>query len=210
MTCDAVHTPQGNGQIPCGVVLCMTTTTTEFDQEAMIRRIRATWNVSTEDQREQGAKWYNEAQLVAALLAAQTGHTLDTAAAVLAHLSPRTFWAKTVQGATSLMIAGVAPGHLGANVRRALGAMEAEKPLDTLHGPKVAAFAANILGDTDAVTVDVWALRVALGPDAPDSVTPKQYRLVADAYRAAAREAGVTPATIQATTWIVARNGRAN
>lgn len=185
-------------------------TTTKFDQEAMTGRIRATWNASTEAQREQGAKWYGEAQLIAALLAAQTGHTLDAAAAVLAHMSPRTPWAKTVQGATSMMIAREAPGHLGMNVRRALGALDAEAPLTTLHGPKTAAFAANILGDTDAVTVDVWALRVALGPDAPDSVTPKQYRLVADAYRAAAREVGVTPATIQATTWIVARNGRAN
>ncbi len=61
------------------------------------------------------------------------------------------------------------------------------------------------------MTVDVWALRVALGAHVVDEkiITRKGgYALVADAYRTAAAEAGVTPATMQAATWIVARNGR--
>jgi hypothetical protein len=36
------------------------------------------------------------------------------------------------------------------------------------------------------------------------------YQAVAQAYRTAAQRVGVTPSTMQATTWIVARNGKAN
>ncbi len=48
-------------------------------------------------------------------------------------------------------------------------------------------------GGTDAVTIDVWAARVGV------------YDAIADAYRAAAQRAGVTPSVMQATTWTVAR-----
>lgn len=175
----------------------------------MSARILAAWGQATPAIREEGAQWYGEARTVAATLAAQAGTTLDTAAAVIAHLSPRTPWARNVAGAASLLLTGEAPGCIRANVVRARRALDAADPVGTIQGPKTRAFAANILGDTDAVTVDVWALRVATGSDDQKILARKGgYEKIAAAYRSAARVAGVTPATMQATTWIVARHGR--
>jgi hypothetical protein len=134
----------------------------------------------------------------------------------MAHLSPRTRWARTVAGTYSLILTGVpGEGHLIKNTERAIAAMKSDDPLGTLNGPKTKRFAANLLGDREAVTVDVWALRVALGPTTTVDVQHAglnrsgRYAAVETAYRSAARELGVEPATAQAVTWIVARNGRA-
>jgi hypothetical protein len=84
-----------------------------------------------------------------------------------------------------------------------------EAALSVLNGPKVRAFYANIMGDTDAVTVDVWAARVATGLTGKAAEraigTAKRYADVADAYRHAARILGVTPREVQAATWVAAR-----
>lgn len=177
------------------------------------RRISATWAKATRSDVEAGACWYLEAEGIIDRLSGQTGHSREKVAAVLAHLSPRTTWSRTVAGATSLLLVGTAPGCMGANVARARLALASDDPLGTLHGPKTARFARNMLGDHDAVTVDVWALRVALGdPEADGTVlrVPGVYEAIEHCFQAAARRAGVTAATMQATTWIVARNGRAD
>jgi hypothetical protein len=152
---------------------------------------------------------------VAADLARAAYTTPEHAAAVIAQLSPRTPWARNVAGAYGLLLSGTAPHCMANNVARAKVAAAAADPLATLKGPKVSAFAANILGDTDRVTVDVWALRVALGGDSeidPESAISKAgvYDAIAHCYRLAARRVGVDPAVMQAVTWIVARNGRAS
>lgn len=179
--------------------------------DVMVYSILDVWHASTETQREQGSQWYSEANSIASTLAAQAGVHIDHAAAVIAHLSPRVNWARNVAGATSLLLTGLAPGMMSGPVARATDAMLSEDPLGTLKGPKTRSFALNILGDQEAVTVDVWALRVATGSDDPKVLSRKGgYESVADAYRRAAAVVGVSPTTMQATTWIVARNGRAS
>lgn len=176
-----------------------------------VENILTTWDRATAAQREAGATWYGEAREAALQLAGQAGSTLDTAAAVIAHMSPRTTWSRNVAGAVALMLTGDAPGCIGANVARAQAAIDSPDPLSTINGPKTRAFAANILGDTDAVTVDVWALRIACGsPTVDEKILSRKggYATIADAYREAAALVGVSPATMQAATWIVARNGR--
>lgn len=178
---------------------------------AYVDNILAVWDRATPAVREAGATWYGEAREAALTLAAQSGRSLDCAAAVIAHMSPRTTWARNVAGAAAVLLTGEAPGCIGANVARALAAVESDDPLSTINGPKTRAFAANILGDTDAVTVDVWALRIATGTHTADEKILSRkggYATVAAAYREAAALVGVSPATMQAATWIVARNGR--
>jgi hypothetical protein len=81
--------------------------------------------------------------------------------------------------------------------------------LSVLNGPKVRAFYSNIMGDTDAVTVDTWAVRVATGRTGKHAEwtigTKRRYAAVADAYRRAAVILGVDPRTVQAATWVAAR-----
>ncbi len=175
-------------------------------------RIVATWQQATAADREAGSRWYQEGETFIATLAGMTGHSQETVAAVVAHLSPRTTWQRNMQGADSLLMLGEAPGCIGTNVERARQAVDSRDPLGTLNGPKTQRFAANLLGDREAVTVDVWALRVALGERDDAKLLIKRagiYDAIEYAYQVAAERVGVDPSTMQATTWIVARNGRA-
>lgn len=175
-------------------------------------RIVATWGKATDADKEAGARWYTEGEGIIDRLSVQTGRSREAIAAAVAHLSPRTTWARTVAGTTSLVLTGQALGCLSANVARARQALASQDPLSTINGPKTRSFAANLLGDRHSVTVDVWAARVALGHDADTADAlgrPGMYQALEHCYRLAARRAGVDPVTMQATVWIVARNGRA-
>lgn len=178
--------------------------------ETIIRRIVRTFDGATSTDLESGARWYDEAGALAATLSARHDLPLENVAGVIAGLSPRTSWARNVAGAVALLGEGpTAARRLGCIGRNVETAQRAKREgLAAINGPKTSAFARNIAGDRESVTVDVWACRVA---DLDENLLGRKgaYDMVADAYRAAARRVGVDPATVQATTWIVARNGRA-
>ena len=177
---------------------------------ATVARILRTFDRATAADIERGARWYADAEIIAATLAPRFG-SLDAAAAVIAHLSPRTTWARNIAGAVDLSN-GIEPTYcIAANRKRAHKAMLSADPLGTLRGPKTRRFALNILGDREAVTVDVWAARVALGRKVDAELVLSRagvYEAIEHAYQVAARRRGVDATTMQATTWIVARNGR--
>jgi hypothetical protein len=178
-----------------------------------VRRILATWHRATPADVEAGATWYADAGHHVDTLASLGGISREHAASVISHLSPRTPWSRNVAGAYALVTTGDAPGCLRANVARARAALASDTPFETFGGPKTRRFARNVAGDRAAVTVDVWAVRVALGtrPDAEQCLSRVGvYDALEHAYRLAAQRVGVDPTTMQATTWIVARNGRAS
>lgn len=189
--------------------------------------IEAVWQRATPADVERGAHWYGDAGRVVADIARLSGDTPETVAAVIAQLSPRTTWSRNVAGAYALCCSGKeltrAEGILRANYTRAARALLTGRqngdPVATINGPKTRAFARNILGDRTAVTVDIWAARIALDPDwsrgdGYDDLgkilgRSGVYNAVANAYRVTAARLGVDPTTLQAATWIVIRNGRA-
>ena len=187
--------------------------------DQVVANILATWHLATDANREDGAQWYGLVRAALAEMAGGVGVSLETAAAVTAHLSPRMHWSKNLIAAHKVLHNLPVTGVMGRSLTAARFAIAAylagDDPLATLNGPKVSSFAANMLGDDDAVTIDVWAARVAW-PDfskkeldlALDRVGV--YDALAEAYRIAAARVGVSPSTMQATTWIVARNGRAS
>ena len=191
--------------------------------ETLIRRIVRTFDRASKSDVESGARWYDEAGQLAADLSGYSAWldadvSVAQAAVVIAHLSPRTTWARNVASATMLVQSGERySGVIGNLYERAMASLEFADPFDSF-GPtarKTHAFARNIAGDREAVTVDVWACRVVDVDESklkasPRGETSTAYDVLADAYRAAARRRGVDPATMQATTWIVARNGRAS
>jgi len=179
--------------------------------ETVVRRIVKTFDRATPADVESGARWYDEAGDIVTQMAPSFGGSREVAAAVIAHLSPRTTWARNIAGAEALALGDdseTPAGCIGANVDRARKAIADADPIGTLNGPKTRRFALNILGDRDAVTVDVWAARVA-GITDQELTRAGVYDAVEHAYRLAAGRRGVDPATMQATTWVVARNGRA-
>jgi hypothetical protein len=125
-----------------------------------------------------------------------------------AALSPRVHWSR-VRYALPYFLqledvsAGIALGFLGRSVRGAL--LELSGDTGGLgRGLKTNAFAANLTGDYDSITVDVWAARAAR-VDSPYVGTRRGYETVAGWYRDAAASLGVPPALVQARIWVHVR-----
>jgi hypothetical protein len=161
-----------------------------------------------------GMEWYSSANAIATEFGLHGGISTEHAAAVIAHLSPRIQWSRNIDAAAELIINGNRlPGIMSGPYGRALSSLSSDKPLETLKGQKISAFAANILGDYSRVTVDVWAMRAAFG----DTNTEHEkwlgrvgsYNSVQHCYSLAANRVGITPAQFQAVTWTAIR-GRAH
>lgn len=173
----------------------------------LVNRIVRVFDKATPADIEAGARWYDEAGDLATMWADAAG-SRARAASVIAHLSPRCHWGRNVLAADALINRGeVLSGIMGREARRAQDALLATDPLETFGGPKTYRFALNILGDREAVTIDVWACRVA-GVEEAHLNRKGGYDVLEKAFQAAARRRSVDPSTMQATTWIVERGGR--
>lgn len=173
------------------------------------------------------ALWYREAGEWCASL--DTTHKLapGTAAAFVAALSPLNGWedqvrftppslerclARVAQGLTdpAAIAKGITGPGLGENRLRAARVLLGESPGTVLRGDKVTAFFANLTGDEHTrVTIDRHALAIAW-PEAA-SITAKRYREAEIAFQSVAPLFDVTPAGLQALTWVYWRevkNGR--
>lgn len=184
--------------------------TAEPSHEEMVQAIVRTYRDATPAQVERGLRWYATAGVIAGVIAEHTGSDRGRTAAVIAALSPRNPWAWNVADAAAFMLAA-SEGRptrptattFNANADRAWQFATGSADWST-SALKVRSFVANILGDPDAVTVDVWAIRVATGGLFHEVRNDGQYRRIADAYRAAAAIVGAGARDVQAVTWLVA------
>jgi hypothetical protein len=131
--------------------------------DTMAARLLDYWHGAEMWMREAGATWYTDAQAWAQERSAELSIDVVFIASVIAAFSPQTRWTDNLLDADNLL-RGNAPrkGVMSSNLNRAIAARV--RGLSGLgNGPKVQAFARNILGDTNAVTVDVWAARAAFG-----------------------------------------------
>jgi hypothetical protein len=179
--------------------------------ETLTRRIVRVWDKATDSDLEAGSRWYPEAFGLAADMAAGTDYTVDQAAAVISHLSPRNKWERNVLAASMLVREGtILPGIMGREAAKAQSVLSDgwDEIVESFGGPKTRRFYLNIMGDRESVTVDVWACRVA---SVDENLLSRVgvYEALEAAYQRAARRVGVDPSTMQATTWVVAREGRA-
>lgn len=179
---------------------------------AMRRRILAAYDAAPETARRDGEAWYATARMTARAIADAHGHLSERhVAGIVAALSPRVGWSSNVAGAYRMAEAAARawpePVVAGtrSNRRKAWRIADGADPEDVLGGPKVCAFFANIIGDDEAVTVDVWAARVAEGVWRSDAPSGLRYACIAEAYRDAARARGITPREMQATVWCAVR-----
>jgi hypothetical protein len=176
-----------------------------IDIDAATQRILAAYDAADDETRRLGAAWYPGARTMCGAMQ-PGGHDADTACGVVAALSPRCQWATNLAWAAQVLAAkrqrkGCPAVHTTAMRAHAWRIAGGENPLEVLNGPKVRAFYGNLTGNTDAVTVDVWAARLALG-QYDVSGPGKHYDDIAEAYQRAAWARDVQPSTMQATTWI--------
>ena len=175
--------------------------------EQVVKRISRTFNKATAQQISDGLSWYDESTGLVHFLASTSPYTEDQVAAALAHLSPRLRWKQNVEAIKALVKTGEVPAYvMSGPANRARKALTAANPELTFgkKAKKTMNFARNCSGCPSSVTVDVWAANV-VGVAESELKLVGVYEAIAHCYRLAAKRAGVTPAQMQAITWIVVR-----
>src|SRR5262245_48720591 len=161
-----------------------------------------------ESRRLRGRRWYETANARMVTLSVESGYTLEQAVASMSVLSPRCQleknleWTEIAVRSRGRRKVGRFPNVMMRKVRALL--RDASLAAEWARGPKVSAFFRAILGDLDAVTLDVWALR-AVGFYLKRDLRKDERRRFEDAYRNVARMLGEHPAHLQAIVWLQIR-----
>lgn len=165
----------------------------------------------------QAMRWYDDAHATAEEIAAILWHrgitnaTVELGACILSAFSPREKWASNKRKALAYARGETVKG-LGAHTRTADRCVVLHATggdcFSGLRGRKTQAFARNIAGDHDAVTIDVWMLRAANIRD-KHLARKGWYDAISQAVRDLAALFTVPPAAMQAALWIVVRGSDA-
>lgn len=183
------------------------------------RNITRVFRAATPVDRSEGQGWYASAHEIAVGLDPADP---ARAAAVIAVLSPLLSWPRNIAEARNLY-SGQPVRTLGSNAHKARRILAGVDPEYIVSGRKVRAFWKTIAdpAEPSAVVVDRHAIDIAAGRVLGDKLRSTHLRRagaydeVADKYRRAAQrlsaELGlrVTPAEVQATTWIYWRREHA-
>jgi hypothetical protein len=175
----------------------------------MMRRIRASHDAATLEERSAGLGWYHSAQQLARYLADRYQTTVPVAAAVIAAHSQNAHWRVNVARAEA-QLAGRPTGLGRAIAMGARAIADPENALDYVVGPKIHPFACNIAGDLSVVATDRWAQRAGFGTR-DDRVCDRliERKGVRDtlilAYGKVAADVGLPPAVLQAIVWVQTR-----
>jgi hypothetical protein len=176
------------------------------------RNITRAYRTATVADRVAGCGWYIAAHQVALGLDSQDP---ARAAAVIAVLSPLLSWRRNVVEANNVY-AGRPVRTLGSNAQKARRIAAGADPEEIVRGPKVRAFWHTIADPAEprAVVIDRHAIDIAAGCVLGDKLRMSYlsrsgaYDEVSDKYRRAARHLSrefgqhITPAAVQATTWV--------
>lgn len=186
-----------------------------------VANILERYYTATKEELIEGLDWYSAStrQIKQELYSV----SLTKAACIVAALSPRMPWERNIEAAKTVLSAyhnGLTPGDISITTfdKNKAKAFELCALPDTdnlndfftvLKGNKTQAFAANLSGHDDAVTIDGHAYSIAKAERVPlanvPSMTDRQYHYIADLYREAADTVGITPYQVQAITWLTYR-----
>ena len=185
--------------------------------------ILAVFQLASLTERREGLAWYATAQAICSDLAVKHDVSDEVAAGVVAALSPRNRWERNVQDADALITAYRFGGReqaektkvctFGKNREKAIRILEEAFAdggvLMILSGPKLKEFYSCIRGIEGEVCIDghaycIWAGERTGLKDVP-SIGVKLRRQIKADYAAAAAEVNLTPAQLQAVTWVTWR-----
>lgn len=176
-------------------------------QDQYVSNVISVWDSADFEQLMRGLNWYRNANQLAYMIA--DGNTA-MGAGVIAALSANKRWSENIKLATSAFENGAAAGTFGDAIRKASRIMAGESPETVLPmGAKTGHFYRCILdpNDPEPVCIDRHAHDIAVNErygsqDRGLSKKPR-YELIANVYREAAKQIGVIPQVLQATTWVV-------
>lgn len=183
------------------------------------QNILAVYQLANTADRLNGMAWYARANELAIELCRQYPVSLYQAAGVIAALSPRNKWERNVADAENLIrvwsidpesVDSVKVCTFGANKAKAIAILTAQGAdggdvRSILSGPKLIEFFNCIMAEGDDVCIDGHAYSIWAGDRITLANVPaigKKLRATIKAdYRAAAQEAKITAAEMQAVTW---------
>lgn len=188
------------------------------------KNILAVYQLASAAEVVEGRSWYARACSVAIHLANRYGVSHMQATGVIAALSPRNRWERNVLDAENLIQAYTRGGAevaslvrvctFNSNKAKAIRFL-AEVPctdadaLAILSGPKLKEFYSCISGIRNVVCIDGHAYSIWTGGritlNAVGAISKKTRQEVNDDYVKAAAEVGITPADMQAITWLAWR-----
>lgn len=185
------------------------------DIQTMASNILALHSQANPNELRDGLTWYAEARAYCNSLASEFGLSLDIVASVLAALSPNCSWEINKRDTRATIQAHVSGTEFprvstySRNLRKAIDILQTGNA-SLLSGQKVTNFAKCILSaNTKAVCIDSHAYCIATGKEyttqTMPTITKRNYAAIAQAYRLAARKAGIAPYKIQAITWVTRR-----
>jgi hypothetical protein len=169
--------------------------------------VRNAWNTASPDQINRGRVWYRVAHDLAEIVG---NGDVRKGAGIIAALSPRMPWDRNVKLATDAGQGNV-HGAMSASLAKVQAILDGADPATVLPmTAKTGHFFTNISDpdNGDAITVDVWAHRIATGnckSAGPRNV--RDYAECAEAYRIVAHEMSELGHVVQAGTWNWAREG---
>jgi hypothetical protein len=189
---------------------------TAYERPATARAVTRVFRQAAQHHLEYGLQWYGTANDVAASVARATDHPIEVAVGVIAATSPRMGWGPNVKLAHRILETGdTSRGYLSNGLRSAQRMLDGADPLEVLRSRKTSNFYRAIISrGADGIVVDRHAMDIAhatrVEGDRP-SPTDKQYDAIAETYRRAAsalksEHPGITPAQVQAVTWLAWRN----
>lgn len=158
-----------------------------------------------------GLGWYDLAYTECELRAWRYDWPVVNAVCAFAHLSPRITYRQNLLLLDALLSGQHKPnGCLTRSWLAASRALGSPDPLGTFstEALKTGSFARAILGDRNAVVVDVWSARAA-GVGESMVRSTRGYHAVAEAYRRGAKRVSISARDLQAVTWCHARGAAA-
>jgi hypothetical protein len=186
------------------------------------KHIQALLDLATAGEQSEGLTWYQRANLAATRLADQYEIAIDTAAGVIAALSPRNKWDRNLIDAENLIATFVAAGAdaceevkvctFGANKKKAvqilIWAAQGDIIKEFLSGPKLIEFYSCIIGEDD-VCIDGHAYSIWFGDRVTlakvPSIGKKLREEIKKDYLAVAKKNNLKGYEVQAITWVAHR-----
>jgi hypothetical protein len=186
--------------------------------------ILGVYHLATISERHNGRVWYPQALQAVESIAREHSLAESTVAGIVAALSPRNRWERNLVDAENMLKIYKITGSIdpteykvctfGNNKLKALQilAENINNPADVksiLSGPKLCEFFSCILGDLQEVCIDGHAYSVWAGDritlDKIPSIGVKLRAKIKADYKEAANVVNISPAEMQATTWLTWR-----
>lgn len=186
-----------------------------FNLEQGVSNILTVYERATLSDKMSGMGWYPYANFYAMTIGRKFDIPTATVCGVISALSPNNKWERNIIDAEKLIIEHLGGPEAkvctyGLNKQKGLEILKGAEISTVLKGDKTFSFFNNIYQpeNPDFVTIDFHAYDIYRFENVKKGLSSKTYKEVSMAYREAAKQIGLVPNQLQATTWVTWRQNK--